>query len=396
MSVNKKKDGRWYVAWRDPDQGGRIVYEYFGRGAENKRAAQERDLDIKKEKIERAKNPPRNVLAPTFQELAQEYVNARQTELSDKTIDHILRTVSVYAFSVIGSRPITHISMADWSAIEEKMIAREVSSRTINKYFQYLSRIFAWAVEREYIKENPWKKRKTLRIRNRFRVDLLTREEFQRIVAAADPHLKWALEVEIHTGLRPGPTELFALKWDDFNYETGELRIYSSKTDSCHSQYVSAEFLERLKQKRGEVRAEDLRLQKRRGEAELRAECPFVISFQGQPVLRLSNAWKEAKERAKITRRVRLYDIRHFYITHALASGADIMDLAHRVGHKDANMIVNVYAHLVEEMRSKRPLEMPKFDFTLEQKQDAGNDLLATDVSQNESGRQVSAATQSI
>lgn len=383
MSVGQKKDGRWYCAYRDLNLGGKTVFEYFGHSEADRKDAVERDLQIKLEKNRRQVEPG-DIGVFTFARLAQTYIDVRHVELSQKTVAGILLAVDFYAAPVIGSKPITRITMAHWSEIEKTMIARGITARSINKYFQYLSGIFNWAVEREYLKNSPWTRRKPLRIKNRFQVDLLTPEELQRILAAADDHLRWALEVELNTGVRPGETELFALKWGDFDYETGALRVATSKTAShnpVHTQYVSMEFLERVKERRAEVRAEDLRLTKRRGA--IRPECPYVISFRGAPVRQLANAWKAAKKKAGITRRVRLYDIRHFFITHALAGGAPLLDLAHRVGHKDANMIVNVYAHLVEEMETKKPFVMPKIDCTRELSKKRAAHLLATNACQD-------------
>jgi integrase len=64
-------------------------------------------------------------------------------------------------------------------------------------------------------------------------------------------------------------------------------------------------------------------------------------------------------EKAGIKKKVRLYDIRHYYITHSLAGGTNMMDLAERVGHRDTTMIVKVYSHMVDELRSKIPFNLP-------------------------------------
>lgn len=380
MSVGKKNDGRWYCAYRDTAHSGKIVYEYFGHTDAARTDATERDLQIKLLK-NRRQAPVNEVGVITFEELAQIYIDARNIELSPKTVEGILYAVNFHALPVIGSHLITRITMNHWSAIEKTMIARKLSARSINKYFQYLSLIFKWAVDRDYLQNFPWTKRKPLRIKNKFQVDLLTPAEFQRIVEAADDHLRWALEVEINTGVRPGVTELFALKWDDFDHVTGAVRIYSSKTDSYHTQFVSDEFLQRLQTRRAAIRADDRRLVKRRGE--LRPECPFVISFRGHAVRQLANAWATAKKKAGITRRIRLYDIRHFFITHALAGGADLLDLANRVGHKDANMIVTVYAHLVEEMKTKKPFSIPEIDVIFPAQNTSSDKMLAKNVSQS-------------
>ena len=57
-----------------------------------------------------------------------------------------------------------------------------------------------------------------------------------------------------------------------------------------------------------------------------------------------------------------MYDIRHFYISYALANGADIMDLAERVGHVNGEMIMRVYAHLAKDLQKKKAFKLPSID----------------------------------
>ncbi|MBI4620835.1 MAG: hypothetical protein HY739_11885 [Desulfobacterales bacterium] len=62
---------------------------------------------------------------------------------------------------------------------------------------------------------------------------------------------------------------------------------------------------------------------------------------------------------------IRLYDIRHFYITYALANCASILELAERVGHVDATMIIKVYAHPPDELKTKQACEIPNIHFLI-------------------------------
>ena len=84
-----------------------------------------------------------------------------------------------------------------------------------------------------------------------------------------------------------------------------------------------------------------------------------MVSYHGERITshQVARSWREAK--AGITKRIRLYDLRHFYITHALKAGANIMDLAPRVGHASPEMITKVYAHLVDKLEKKEPLTIP-------------------------------------
>ncbi|MCK9362093.1 MAG: site-specific integrase [Syntrophales bacterium] len=357
MSVHTRKDGRveciYWIA-------GKQVREPFGRGRDALLKATERDVWIKNEKRQgRVHHFHSDDL--TFAELFQQYIAARNVELSDKTVDEICATVALYALPVIGQRMCHSITMNDWNAIQKAMTDRKISNRSVNKYFQYISKVLAWGInnlDELGAMPHPWTRREPLRIVKRFRVELPSLDDLRNIIEHAPEHLQWAIEVEYHTGLRPGKTELFNMKWDDIDFETGAIRVYSSKTDSAHVQYVSPEFIDRLKKKRKWYRQEAQRLAGRRGK--VLPECPYVISFQGERITsQVAKSWKEAKAKAGIEKRLRLYDLRHYYISHALANGADMQDLAHRVGHKNANMIVNVYSHLVDEMKSKNALALP-------------------------------------
>ncbi|MCK9274030.1 MAG: hypothetical protein M0P57_02955 [Syntrophales bacterium] len=62
------------------------------------------------------------------------------------------------------------------------------------------------------LKDNPWKSREVLHQKKRS-IELFAVEEFKQILANSSDHLAWALEVAYYTGVRPGRSELFALKW---------------------------------------------------------------------------------------------------------------------------------------------------------------------------------------
>jgi len=355
MAIITRKDGRVVVYYL---VNGQRQYEYFGRGPEAMKSARLRNLEIKLRKRQGLFHvTARGAIA--FSILAQEYLDARAIELSDGMLDAVTRTLTVFALPEIGQKSVSAITIEDWNRIERNLLARDCGAKTINKYFQYIQKVFSWGIQRGYLVEHPWRSREPMRIRKQFTIELFTIEEFRQIIEHAPDHLKWALEVEYHTAMRPGRTELFALKWDDIDFQTGAVRIYSSKTDSYHTQYVPMAFVERIKQRREWYLAESKRLVKRRGK--LYPECPYVIQYHGRRVSsQVTKAWNQAKKDAGVTKRIRLYDIRHFYITHALAAGANLMELAARVGHKGPEMIVRVYAHLVEEMKQKNALEIPE------------------------------------
>jgi integrase len=347
MPVHTKKDGRIFVVYRDPNR--KRVWEAFGRGEEARRKAEIRDLQIK---LAKAKGNFKSVgigSAPTLTESLQAYLNARSVELSERTIDEIASFFDRYLLAALGNKTIDLIDMKDWDALQNKMIKAGAGARSINTYFSYLNAFFEWAVVHGYVNENPWRKRKRLK-EKKYHVELMTMEEFQKILQVAPDHLAWSLEIAYHTGCRPGPKELFSLRWADVDWKIKAITIYAPKTDTYRVQYLSHRFLKRMK---------------KRYRQQLRKypDCPYICHYEGKRIGSLKTSWKTTKEEAGITRQLRLYDLRHYYITYALASGTDIMELAQRVGHTNASMIVNVYAHLAKDLRKREALSIPEYDF---------------------------------
>jgi integrase len=170
--------------------------------------------------------------------------------------------------------------------------------------------------------------------------------EFMGIHAKAPDHLSWAVEVAYYTVARPGPVELFSLQWRDVDWKKKRIRIRSAKTGGWRWQYPDKKFMARLREKYA-------------GDRKNYPECPWIIHFNGSAVKSIKKAWIQAKEDAGITRKIRFYDIRHYYITYALAGGADIMELAERVGHTTPEMIIKVYAHLAKDLRRNKAHKLP-------------------------------------
>lgn len=349
MPVYTKKDGRVAVVYYDDN--GRRAWEYFGRGRAARDRAERRDLEIR---LARKRGTPLAVLRQgstliSFGEAFQFFLNARTAEVGPRTITEIVRSVSTYFMPVIGETAIGAIRPLDHAIIRKNMVDSGLKAQSINKYFNYAKQVFAWAMANDILDDDPWRRQKPMRVTQRHHIDLFTVQEFEAILRVSPDHLAWSLEMAYQTGCRPGKGELFALRWSDVDWERRAIRIHAGKTDSVRWQFVSGEFCDRMRQ---------------RWEAQKKAwpECPWICHYEGCQLGCLNRSWRTAKREAGISRPIRLYDIRHFYITHALANGMDIMELARRAGHKNADMIVHVYAHMARDLSRQDAATIPGYD----------------------------------
>ena len=326
MSVQKKKDGRVFVVYRE---GGRQVWEAYGRGRQAEVQARARDLELKLAGLCGERRSASPGPAPTLAEIAQLYVNARQTELSERTRRELLRLLCRVELADVLARPAADLTLYDWMTVQNRLIAAGAGNRSVNTYFRYLSPIFHWAVAHRLISRHPWRERVSLK-HARYDVNLISLKEFAQIMAAAPDHLAWAMQIAYYTGMRPGPTELFAARWDWMDWEGRRIRIYATKTRAWRWQYLSETFVWRMLRRYIESRW--------RGET-----SAHICTYNDQRIASVKTSLARAVAASGVTKPFRLYDIRHLHITHALAGGAPIGDLAERVGHADTTMAVKVY-----------------------------------------------------
>ena len=344
-SVHEKKDGRIFCIYYD---NGKPVWEAFGRGPDAREQAETRRLEIElAQKKGTWKNTTRSGI--TFKALANDYIYSRQKELADGTREEILRAVNKYAIPAFGNNDISSITIRDWTAIHDKSIEDGADVNTINTRFRYLNKIFKWAVSQKLLKDNPWQDREPLK-KKKYRVELFPLAELNKIIEHAPDHLRFILRLAYHTGARPGKSELFRIQEEDCDFKKCRIRIFSAKTAKTKPwrwQYIDPAFMREIKR----------RIDTRRKEGD---KSTYLCTYNDQPLKKVQKSWTNAKLKAGIKRRIRLYDIRHFYVTHALAGGANPLDLAERVGHVDTTMMDKVYAHMVDEIRTKKPFLLPK------------------------------------
>ena len=335
MSVHQTKDGRWYTKyWED----GRYHKRYLGRGKSAKLEAKHFDLKVKRLKIRGAKvNETKGRFKPLHvDELAQLYLNdKRNGGWSEKSEYNFKAFMNRYVIPCIGHRLCTELTMADVVKLKDfiakKSKKARISSNSINRYISSTRAVLNWGYENELIPTNPWAKYKKPKERSE-PPNLLTLNEFIRVIENASPHCRWALDVEFNMGCRPGASELFKLKWNDVNWKRGELLVRGTKTGPRVVK-LRRDFLRRMQN----VYAS--------------RDCDYIVSYKGRPLNKLRRSFRTALKKAGITKKVRPYDIRHMYGTFMAQNKADLFAIQQLMGHSNLDT-TRKYLHHVEEMKA--------------------------------------------
>jgi integrase len=332
MSVHRLKDGRWIVQFPKGKslENPLAVKRYFGRGEEGQRAAIEFNYSLGLATRNRQ-------TSPLFVDLVNAYMQSRRQQLAATTWKTLVVRMEGTILPVLGkemAHSLTPARLDRYAAIRTKTVKQV----TIHREISDVRAILRWSVHRKLIASNPLEGFEMPKLDNA-RITPPSKAEFYAILQCAVPHLKRAMLISWFTGLRPGKEELLTLRWSACDFIAGTIDITSAQKNGLPSRMVP-------------LHATILELLKRWYKEDQGIEHGYIIHYNGQPVDSLKTAWKNAKERAMIQRRLRMYDLRHSFTTTLLGKGADIKAVSQILGHSSLDMTLAVYYHV--DSKTKR------------------------------------------
>ena len=201
---------------------------------------------------------------------------------------------------------------------------------TIRRYLATLSSLFTFAERSGWVNQNPlarFDKRSLPEAQPRTR--FLSREEYRRLIAAAEPHLKPIVEMAVETGLRS--EELLGLKWEQIDLDRREIRLVETKSKQPRVVPLSDRAVA--------VFVATSRI----------GDSPFVFTNPrtGNRYKTVKRAFQTACRRSGIED-FRFHDLRHTFASWAVQKGADLYRLSRILGHSTLQMTTR-YAHLAPE-----------------------------------------------
>ena len=284
----------------------------------------------------------------TLAELGKKYLDhMRASGRTEKHIRNIERLLDNQFVPVIGDKPVDSLTYQGDMVpfiLHFKGISgatgKERSQYTVNKYCDYLSFIFHFGIDNGFTSVNPLKNWKKPKVQP---WDLkLTLVDAKKIMATAEPHLKWAMEVCFNLGTRPGESELLSLKWDDVDFVAGTVKIYASKTKTYRTVPINPDFLKRMEVEKKE------------------SVSGFVIEYMGRGLTTIRKSFKNACKRAGITYPTRMYDLRHLFATTLLNKGADLAAVSKMMGHSTVKLTADTYYHYMSGEKERAVRLLPE------------------------------------
>jgi integrase len=313
MSVHTLPDGRIIV--KHP-RGYPTAKKYFGRGEDARLAAEAYDAAVK------ARGACDVV---SFAAIAEAYCESLRARCRPSTVEN---AISKFSSVIVPHFADTMVSGITHAALDRYVMARQATCKnsTIRTELGLIHAALNYAQKTRVIVTNLAKGHRPPRDDTE-RIRPPSEAEFVAILGQASPALQRLLLVGWYTGIRVGPVEAYGLRWDQVDFDAQILTVKSAQKGGAPYRAVPivAPLFDLMQEW-------------------VQDGCPLIIHRDGKPIRTIEKAWTSAKRRAGVTRRMRLYDLRHSAATRMVAGGAPITVVASILGHS-AEMCARTYAH---------------------------------------------------
>jgi len=163
----------------------------------------------------------------------------------------------------------------------------------------------------------------------------------------------------LYTGLRIG--ELLALTWNDIDFEKSILSV----TKTCHDGNENGKHIRIIDTPKTENSRRQIPLSKTLvkmlKEMKKKSKCEFVIADGEKPVfIRSYQRMFELFLKKLGLQHKGFHSLRHTFATRALECGMDVKSLSEILGHKNAMITLNRYAHSLWEHKAEMMNKLSK------------------------------------
>ena len=225
---------------------------------------------------------------------------------------------------------------------------KTLSPTSINLMLTVLSMAYEYAIDMEICEDNPCQRLKRIP-EDCKQIEAFTRDEQKKIetyIKDSDDRRLFGILLDLYSGMRIG--ELIALEWQDVDFDKGIIRVnktaYRDKSRAGKWELC----IDKPKTKSSErVIPLPLCIIDLMKKYRMTAKSDYVVeNKKGERMSIRSYQYIFEKLTEKVgVRKLNYHAIRHTFATRAIECGMDIKTLSEIMGHKNASITLNRYAH---------------------------------------------------
>lgn len=307
----------------------------------------------------------------TTQILLNEWLETYQKEhIKARTYSRYQGLISMHILPALGA---TNISELGRREIQEFLTQQKkdgnirngekLSATSANMMLSVLNLAFEYACDMEYIEENPCLRVRRTKAETK-RIEAFTVEEQRAIeseIARSDDRRLLGVLLCLYTGLRIG--ELLGLTWDDVDFTKGVIKITKTVYREKDENGIWQLCVDTPKTKASDrvIPLPEYITNMLRQDSVI-AKTPYIVENKKGERMSIRSyqyLFEKLTERAGV-RKLNFHALRHTFATRAIECGMDIKTVADIMGHKNASITLNRYAHCMLDHKIEMMQKLPR------------------------------------
>ena len=307
----------------------------------------------------------------TTQNLLLEWLEKyKKEEIKARTYSRYQGLISMHIVPTLGDRNISELGrreIQEFLAQQKKdgnmRSGEKLSATSTNMMLSILNLAFEYACDMEYIEENPCVRVRRTKAETK-KIEAFTVEEQRAIemeISRSNDRRLHGILLCLYSRLRIG--ELLGLTWNDVELDRGVIQItktvYREKDESGTWQLC----VDTPKTKASDrviplpEYITDMLRQDHKN-----AETPYVVENKKGERMSIRSyqyIFEKLTERAGV-RKLNFHALRHTFATRAIECGMDIKTVADIMGHQNASITLNRYAHCMFDHKIEMMQKLPR------------------------------------
>ena len=298
----------------------------------------------------------------TVEQFVTQYLIAKQHKINENTLYTYKGYLEQYIRHSIGRKKLTQVKPIDVEQWQSELLER-LAAQTVISVRVMLGGAFRRAVNQRLLTRNPVSDAETVKSERSPKLCLNPDQARAFVAACRNDRSGLMLKVMLQTGVRP--EEAMGLQWKDLGLEGernvikvnraclwmvgGEWRFKTPKTKNGIRQIgIQPSLALELKEHRRTQLEKRMKVGKHYQDHDL-----VFANDVGRPINRspLRDEFKRMLPALNISADMRLYDLRHSFVTLSLVAGVDLKTVSEEAGHASVAFTLDHYGHVLEVMR---------------------------------------------
>lgn len=353
-----------------------LVRVFTGRDAQGKRtffsktirgAKKDAQKFAREKETAHARGLPLEIITLTLGDYLDRWLSHCKQHVRPNTHVWYSQLLGGYVRPTLGKSKLAQLKTLDFEDLYSRLLAQGLSGRTVRHVHARLSTAFKQAVKWEVLPKNPVALATAPAIEKKEMHFLSPQEAARFVTASRDDALGVLFRFALATGLRP--EEFLGLQWKDLELDNPKRGVahvrraavwsrakgrawwfsdLKSKS-SARDVYFPLSLARELQEHRRRQMEQRLRLGRAYENHDLVFPCGTGIPLHPQFIN--DYHFKPTLKRAELPAGVRLYDLRHSFVTLSLLSGVSVKVVSEQAGHASVEFTLDNYAHVLPEER---------------------------------------------